>query len=257
MGKKSWTEEEGFFSFRTMISPGLIKLLYVLGAIGITIAGVLTIIGALEARRGLWGSTEVMWGGILWGVAIIVLGNLLWRVFCEGLIVLFNIHDLLDSIDRRFRSFSLSDGSSIREMLNSIVKELKGGASRLISLEDALKEGLQQIQRAQPPSPPPTISESEEKPPEQAPPQSQQAQPPEAKPPPSLSLSRAPKGERPRARRHWGRWAFLFLLLAIGVFVALPIVSDYTKPQGLEPQAISKFLIGIWDYWAQVVRGLR
>lgn len=58
MGKKLWTEEEGFFSFHSMISPSLIKVLYVLGAIGITIAGVLTIIGAIEARRSLWGAQE-------------------------------------------------------------------------------------------------------------------------------------------------------------------------------------------------------
>jgi hypothetical protein len=254
MDRKSW-EEEGFLSFRRMISPSLIKLLYVLGAIGITIAGVVTIIGAIEAHRSYWGGTGVMWAGIFWGIGIIVLGNLLWRVFCEGLILLFGIHDLLDSIERRFQSLSLPDTSGIQETLSSIAKELKGGASRLISIEGALKDGLQQLQRAQPP--PPAISESEKKPPEQALPGAQQSPPPQTEPPPSLSLSVAPKVERPRARRHWGRWVLLLLLVALGIFIALPIASGHTKPQGLEPQAISKFLAGFWNYWVQVVEGFK
>lgn len=198
-----------------------------------------------------------MWSGILWGIAIIVLGNLLWRVFCEGLILLFNIHDILDSIEGRLRSFSFPDTSGIRETLSSIARELKGGASRLVSIEEALKGTVQQIQRAQ--SPPPTASvASEEKQPEQPISQPQQTQPPQAEPSPSQSLATIPKSvEQVKPRRYRGRWIFLFLLLAIGIFAALPIVSGHAKPQGLEPQAISKFFVSMWDYWVEVVRGLK
>lgn len=257
MGKNPWGEEDSFLSFRRMISPSLIVLLYVLGAIGITIAGFLTIIDAVEARRSVWGGPGVMWTGILSGIAIIVLGNLLWRVFCEGLIVLFSIHDLLDSIDRRLRSLSFPDSSSVREALSPIAKELREGTLRLISIEQVLKGGLQQIQGMIQP-PPPIVSKPTEKPPDQAIPQGQQAQSPQAQPSPSPSLGPTPTlAEKPRPRRHWGRWVFLFFFLAIGIFVALPIVSGHTKPQGLEPRAVSKFFVDMWNYWVEVVGGLK
>lgn len=243
MDKNSW-EEGGFFSFRTMITPGIIKLIYVLGAIGITIAGVVTIISAIKAGR-YWGGA--VWG-VIWGIGIIILGNLLWRVFCEELIVLFKIHDLLSSIEKRFQSLNLPDTSAIEETLGSIAEELKGGTSRLISIEEALKEGFQQLQRAQ--TPPLAISETKERPSEQARLGAQQFPPPQTEGTP-------PKVERPRTRRHLKRWVLLLFLIALGVFIALPIASGYTRPQGLTPQAISKFLAGLWDYWVQIVRGLK
>jgi hypothetical protein len=231
-----------------MISERLIKAVYALGMLGISIAGLMMIIEASQRRYGAW-------IGILWGIGVMVVGNTLWRIFCEGLILLFSIHGLLSSIERRLRSFSFPDTSGMRETLSSIAKELKGGASRLSSIEKELKGSLQQIQRAQ--SPPPAISESEEKQPDQPVSQPQQTQPPQAEPLPSQSLATTPKPlEQFKPRRHRGRWIFLFLLFAIGVFVALPIISGHAKPQGLEPQAISKFFVGMWDYWVQVVGAL-
>ncbi len=86
------SEEEvgGFFSFRTMISPHLIKIIYVLGMMGLSIIGFGMIVYAEPAA---------MW----MGPAVIVLGNLLWRIFCEGLILLFSMHDILGSIDKELK----------------------------------------------------------------------------------------------------------------------------------------------------------
>jgi hypothetical protein len=85
-----------FFSFRTMISTALVKVLYVLDLIGITASGIVMIIRATQERQA---SGEQ----ILVGVAVIVLGNLLWRLVCEGSIVLFSIHDILGSIEREMK----------------------------------------------------------------------------------------------------------------------------------------------------------
>jgi len=261
-------EADSFLSFRTMISPKLIIFLYLLGAIGITIAGVIVIIGALTTRQ-VWGGTAISWSGVLRGIGILVLGNLLWRVFCEGLILLFNIHDLLDSIERRFQSLSLPETSSVNTTLTTIVKELRGGASRLLSIEKALKDGLQQLQKAQSPPSPPTPGPEEGSPArptsplrQQPPPQPSQQLPQNPPAPPSqspaMASASAPKpgaGTVERKPCRWARWFLLVLLLALGVFVALPIASGHARP-GLEPQAFSKFLTGIWDYWVQVVGGL-
>jgi hypothetical protein len=73
-----------FFDFRKMISNMIIKILYVLGALALTIGGIVMLfIDDL----------------ILPGIGFLILGNLLWRVICEGWILLFSIHDILGSIE--------------------------------------------------------------------------------------------------------------------------------------------------------------
>ncbi|MCK4416668.1 MAG: DUF4282 domain-containing protein, partial [Candidatus Latescibacteria bacterium] len=83
-------EGGGFFSFRTMISTTLIKIIYALGMIGLTIGGIVMIVQGAEKRQ-------------LIGVALIVFGNLLWRIVCEGWILLFSMHDILGSIERHLK----------------------------------------------------------------------------------------------------------------------------------------------------------
>ena len=81
--KKSETlqssKDAGFFSFDTMISPTLIKIIYVIGIIAIIIAAIVMIFS----------------GGFLYGLGLIILGNLLWRIICESSIILFKIYDRL------------------------------------------------------------------------------------------------------------------------------------------------------------------
>lgn len=88
MKKESMVEDEegGFFSFRTMISTSLIKIIYVLGMTGFTIGGILKIIQGKD---------------IFLGLCIVVLGNLVWRIVCELWILLFSIHNILGSIERK------------------------------------------------------------------------------------------------------------------------------------------------------------
>ena len=75
----------GFLGFRKMISVELIKAVYLLGAL--VIAG----IGVLAIVRGQLGA----------GLLLIIGGNVLWRLLCEGGILLFSIHELLASIERK------------------------------------------------------------------------------------------------------------------------------------------------------------
>jgi hypothetical protein len=79
-----------FVNFRYLITPGFITVIYVVGAILITIA-------ALSAA-GTAGA-----GGVLVGLLWFVFGNLWWRIVLEFVMVLFRINDSLASIDRRGR----------------------------------------------------------------------------------------------------------------------------------------------------------
>ena len=79
-----------FINFRYLITPGFITVIYVVGALFITIA-------ALSAA-GTAGS-----GGVLSGILLFVFGNLWWRIVLEFVMVLFRMNDSLQSIDRRGR----------------------------------------------------------------------------------------------------------------------------------------------------------
>jgi hypothetical protein len=82
----------GFFSFRRMVSAKIVKILYSLGALLITITG-LWIIAAGFQDGNLMRSAGI--------ALVVILGNLAWRLVCEAAIVLFSIHEVLVSIERK------------------------------------------------------------------------------------------------------------------------------------------------------------
>jgi hypothetical protein len=79
-----------FIAFRYLITPTIITIVYVIGAVLITIGA----LGALVAG----GSS-----GLIGGLLIFFFGNLYWRVLMEFVVVLFKMNDSLQSIDRRGR----------------------------------------------------------------------------------------------------------------------------------------------------------
>ena len=89
------TQPGGFFSFRLMIAPILIKIIYVLGMIGVTIYGIVLIVEGAESSY----HEELVYIGLL----VIIFGNLIWRLICEGWILMFRMHDALVSIEKLLR----------------------------------------------------------------------------------------------------------------------------------------------------------
>ena len=79
-----------FISFRYLITPTLVTVIYVIGAVLIT----LTALAALAQGGG---------GGLVSGLLLLIFGNLYWRVILEFIVVLFRMNDSLQSIDRRGR----------------------------------------------------------------------------------------------------------------------------------------------------------
>jgi uncharacterized membrane protein (UPF0136 family) len=78
-----------------MVTPIIVKWVYAIGMIAITIGGIVTMF-----RRNDYYESG---GGFWMGLGIIVVGNLLWRVACEGIILIFSIHDILASIERKIK----------------------------------------------------------------------------------------------------------------------------------------------------------
>lgn len=133
----------GFFEFRTMITASLIKILYVIGMLLVSLAGIYMIAQPFVGTPPLFGPeterlqqslplrfehsphTETSAPGqatepiedapenmrptdtaasVVVGAVVLVVGNILWRVYCELIIVLFSIHEILGSVEAELRN---------------------------------------------------------------------------------------------------------------------------------------------------------
>ena len=83
-----------FFSFRTMITPALIKVVYPLGIIAIVIGGILYVRSFYFISPGV---------KFIIFLSFFVVGNLIWRIACEGTILFFSIHEILSSIEKNLK----------------------------------------------------------------------------------------------------------------------------------------------------------
>ena len=83
--ERTENENGGFFAFRTLISPVLIKIIYVIGLLAISITGfyILTNNNVLGSASGLI------------GIGILIVGNILWRLLCEAWILHFSMHEMM------------------------------------------------------------------------------------------------------------------------------------------------------------------
>jgi hypothetical protein len=77
----NWSE---FISFRRMVTPVIIQILFWIGVAGSVLVGLVAL-----------GNDEPVAGLLL-----IVLGPLFVRIYCELLIVIFRIHDSLRAVER-------------------------------------------------------------------------------------------------------------------------------------------------------------
>ena len=92
----------GYFSFQKYITSYFVKVIYIIGFLAVTAAGIgLVIWSATRLQAGSL-PTRLGWNYIAAGAGILLVGNLVWRIFCELWVVLFNIHDRLVSLDRKF-----------------------------------------------------------------------------------------------------------------------------------------------------------
>jgi hypothetical protein len=92
-----------YFSFRELVTPQLIKVVYIVGACFITAAGLLSILSPESLDEYAVAPMFTRLGGIM----VLLVGNLVWRMMCEGAILLFSLHELLVSIDTRAKALML------------------------------------------------------------------------------------------------------------------------------------------------------
>jgi lipoprotein signal peptidase len=90
---------DGYFSFQKMISPTLIKVVYVIGVVGIMVAAIYMVFAGTKETEDTAKLVKV-----LSALLLATVGNLLWRLVCEQVILLFSIHERLASIDRSLKT---------------------------------------------------------------------------------------------------------------------------------------------------------
>jgi len=89
---------DDFLNFRMYITKTFMKIIYIIGAILITLGSFALMIGGALPYNYYY---SIGSGGILGGLALLTLGNLGWRLICEAIIIIFSIHERLVSIDNK------------------------------------------------------------------------------------------------------------------------------------------------------------
>lgn len=86
-----------FFSFDRFITPQIIKIIFVIGLVLLVVGTVLRVGFAL-----LYGGEGVVWG-IIVPILVMCLAVLLWRVYCEVMLVFFDMRNRLQALAERPR----------------------------------------------------------------------------------------------------------------------------------------------------------
>jgi hypothetical protein len=89
-GRRGEDKKEGimgdFLSFRKMITPVIIQIIFWIGVAAAIVGGIVVLVAADEA------GTRVL------GLLYMILGPLYWRVFCEIVILFFRMNETLTDI---------------------------------------------------------------------------------------------------------------------------------------------------------------
>jgi hypothetical protein len=86
------------FKFDKMVAPTVLKIVYWLGLIGIALACLMSIIGAISMMSY---SAATGLGTLLISIIALAFGALIWRIMIEIYMVIFSINDRLGEIRDR------------------------------------------------------------------------------------------------------------------------------------------------------------
>jgi uncharacterized membrane protein len=89
---------DDFLNFKMFITTTFMKIIYIIGAIIITLGSLVLMVGfSMPFAYGI----SIGSGGVLAGLALLIFGNLGWRLLCEAITVVFSIHERLISVDSK------------------------------------------------------------------------------------------------------------------------------------------------------------
>ncbi|MEA3557997.1 MAG: DUF4282 domain-containing protein [Candidatus Thermoplasmatota archaeon] len=103
-----------YFSFRWLITPGIIRVIHVIGLIIINLILFAGFIGGIIFTVMGAGEMEIEGGYIALGILVIIIAgivtflltNLAWRVMCEQGILFFSIHEINASMENELKGIN-------------------------------------------------------------------------------------------------------------------------------------------------------
>lgn len=95
--RPTWAD---YFAFRVMVTPALIRVVYLIGAAVITVVSVFVPLGIAVPQPATLGTWVYV---LLVGVVVFLVAQLWWRVITELLMVIFGIHESVRAIEARDR----------------------------------------------------------------------------------------------------------------------------------------------------------
>ena len=81
-----------YISFKRFITPTFIMIIYILGALVVTIGSFLLMLAGASV-----GGTGV---AVILGIIMLIFGNLAWRILCEYWVVQFRIYEEIAALNR-------------------------------------------------------------------------------------------------------------------------------------------------------------
>lgn len=95
-----------YFRFRWMITPDILRIIYVLGTIFLILLNIALVIGSIIAlviftsEIGLDTAPMIaaIIGIIILGLILLLITNLLFRMYCEQIILFFSMHEIMEDI---------------------------------------------------------------------------------------------------------------------------------------------------------------
>jgi len=91
-----------FVNFEEFITPKVMSIIYLLGVIVIILVSLAAIAMSFKTGSSSFyyqSEPSIDWMMIVAGILYFIFGNLIWRMICEFVVVIFKIHDSIESVD--------------------------------------------------------------------------------------------------------------------------------------------------------------
>jgi hypothetical protein len=105
----------GFFSFKKMVTVPFVRSIYFLVFVGINLFALVLLLNQFIFRIIMIPEIEFLERHpLLWPILFLA-AHLFWRLFCEGLVVVFRIYEMLVSIESKMKEGGVTELSEVIE----------------------------------------------------------------------------------------------------------------------------------------------
>ena len=99
----------GFFSFKKMVTPPFVRSIYFLVFLGINLSALVLLLNQFIFHIIMIPEIEFLERHLLLWPIFFLTAHLFWRVFCEGLVVVFRIYEMLVSIESKMKEGGVTE----------------------------------------------------------------------------------------------------------------------------------------------------